>query len=477
MKSLKKLLSIFAAFMMVVGLTMTNASAAGKISITVNNPENGKTYTAYRLLQANIGEGTAVAYFVDADGKTALEQSGLAPTYFTISANQNPDNTYNVSLASGKHNEEATAKEIAAQFRAYLESLDEGSVNAFESASATAINDQSVTIDNLPGPGYYFVTTGNGSLVKVDTLGVNAQVENKKDQPTIEKQVTNSNNNTVNIGDEVEFTLTAKLKPGFAKYSITDTMIGLTFKEITSVTKDGTSINEYPFTVNENPTNSLVLTFKDDVVNALTVDTTYVIKYTATVNADAQIGTDQITNNAILKFGNDDNEDSSQVKLSTYQFGLTKTKDAQNTQLDGAEFELSLGNKKINFVKSGNVYTVTSAAIGAADTTTTISAGAVTIKGLANGEYTLTEIKAPAGYNKLEDPVIIKIYNGNGHASLKQDSATEYEYSQTTYVLNTQGTQLPSTGGMGTTMLYVVGGILMVGAAILFVTNKRMKHN
>ena len=105
-----------------------------------------------------------------------------------------------------------------------------------------------------------------------------------------------------------------------------------------------------------------------------------------------------------------------------------------------------------------------------AETEATIEAGNVTIGGLKeNTSYKLKETKAPDGYNILNDafPVITNSYKTDGAVSDAVVASVE----------NNKGSTLPTTGGMGTTMLYVVGGILMVGAAILFVTNKRMKHN
>ncbi len=136
---------------------------------------------------------------------------------------------------------------------------------------------------------------------------------------------------------------------------------------------------------------------------------------------------------------------------------------------------------------------------------TTDATGIITIKGVEqskDGEYSITETKAPAGYNKLTEPFVVKakksgpsvttttktvIYlDSNGNVTETVTTATEeykteddsnvanvpvYEYKP---IVNNQGTELPSTGGIGTTIFYVIGAILVLGAGILLVTRRRM---
>ena len=117
-----------------------------------------------------------------------------------------------------------------------------------------------------------------------------------------------------------------------------------------------------------------------------------------------------------------------------------------------------------------------------------------TFSGLDDGYYRLTETKAPEGYNKLESPIEFTIsathdenssdpkltdLTGNvtsGEATFTSSLTGETDGSLTTNVVNESGSTLPSTGGIGTTIFYVVGGILMVGAAILLITKKRAEN-
>lgn len=145
-----------------------------------------------------------------------------------------------------------------------------------------------------------------------------------------------------------------------------------------------------------------------------------------------------------------------------------------NKLLDGAEFELADGETKLSFVKdtAGNYRVATTGEKGAT-TTITVKNGKVNIYGLAGKTYTLTETKAPDGYNKLVTSETVNLADGSKtHAtivgSVYKDGGVVVE--------NHAGTVLPSTGGMGTTLFYVIGGGLMVAAVVLLVTKKRMEH-
>ena len=148
-----------------------------------------------------------------------------------------------------------------------------------------------------------------------------------------------------------------------------------------------------------------------------------------------------------------------------------------NKLLDGAEFELADGETKLSFVKDANGnYRV--AMTGEKDATTTITVkgvkgGKVNIYGLAGKTYTLTETKAPDGYNKLVTSETVNLADGSKTHATIVDSVYK---DGGVVVENHAGTVLPSTGGMGTTLFYVIGGGLMVAAVVLLVTKKRMEH-
>ena len=121
---------------------------------------------------------------------------------------------------------------------------------------------------------------------------------------------------------------------------------------------------------------------------------------------------------------------------------------------------------------------------GDATTLETDGAGNILIEGLNVGTYYLEETEAPAGYNKLTEPIEVEITattsvtSGSETVQYKNSSETSYTPATdaTVKVLNKAGTQLPSTGGIGTTLFYVIGGGLMAVAAVLLVTKKRMNN-
>ena len=104
---------------------------------------------------------------------------------------------------------------------------------------------------------------------------------------------------------------------------------------------------------------------------------------------------------------------------------------------------------------------------GAVTEITTDTTGKFTIKGLDSDTYYLTEITQPAGYNKLADPIKVVI-DGKGNVTYNDD------YTGTIKVENKTGAELPSTGGVGTTVFYVVGGLMVLLAVVLLVTKKKM---
>ena len=141
--------------------------------------------------------------------------------------------------------------------------------------------------------------------------------------------------------------------------------------------------------------------------------------------------------------------------------------------LDGAQFKLydaAKGGNVISFIKeSATEYRV--AVAGESGTVDTIDAGNVVIKGLDTAIYYLEETKAPNGYNKLSSRVEVIIDAGNLTAKMSGNTWT----SDGVHVVNKSGSLLPSTGGIGTTKLYILGSVLVLLAVVLLVTKKRMK--
>lgn len=344
-------------------------------------------------------------------------------------------------------------------------------------------------------PGYYLITSSGGTKVIVDTTPVkpNATINDKNEAPSLDKQVqedsTNAwgDKNTAQIGDTVNFKVTITAQPGALNYVMHDKMDdGLTFDTNSVVVKIGeTPLETENYTVSTTGLTddcTFEIAFTQTYLNSITASTTLTVTYSAVLNENAEAGTAEV-NMAWLKYGSTDNADSKtpekQTVTNTYQFSVLKyvgdaadkgkegTIDLNNkSALAGAEFKLQVkkGNafETVKLIKnSDTAYRIAKAGEeGAVGTFTTVSAGKITITGIDNDDtYQLVEVKAPAGYNLLENPVEVKL-----------GDKTTIDVG----VANYAGTELPSTGGTGTTMIYLAGSVLVVAALVLFITKRRM---
>lgn len=320
-----------------------------------------------------------------------------------------------------------------------------------------------------------------GALCGLNTTNPNATIKEKNEKPEIKKEVQTStgdwgDKNNAKIGDIVEYKVEIKVADGAQKYTVTDTMSkGLTFNSTSLKVAVGSTFATADADYTLTPTkNGFTLELPESYVSTLTKGTVILVTYNATLNKDAVIDGDGNTNKVTLSYGNHQNTVPSEVTTKSYQFDLVKVDGTTNKLLDGAEFELADGETKLSFVKdtAGN-YRVAAAGEDGATTTITVKNGKVNIYGLAGKAYTLTEIKAPDGYNKLVTSETVNLADGSkAHATFDADVYKDGGV----VVKNNAGTVLPSTGGMGTTLFYVVGGGLMVAAVVLLVTKKRMEH-
>lgn len=316
-------------------------------------------------------------------------------------------------------------------------------------STSTANADGNYVID-VQDKGYYLITSTVGSALIVDTLG-DIEITTKNSYPTVKKT---ADKDTAAFGETVTYTLFIDV-PATAVGNITvhDTMTGLTYIEGASANADNADVNLNVKTGDENTHCTVEMTFDATTVAGKTV----IINYSAKVNAS----TVETNNKAHIEYGN---FTSTEVKTETKNYKIDVYKytgtDNAKTGLAGAGFVLKNADGKYYKLTDGIVSWVDSIE-NAIEYTTASDTYTVTFAGLANGTYTLVEKTVPAGYNKANDTVV-KVEN----ADVTGDAKIE--------VLNSTGSELPSTGGMGTTLFYVVGGLLMAGAAVLLITKKRM---
>lgn len=364
--------------------------------------------------------------------------------------------------------------------------------------------------------GYYLfkdTTTGiSGNTYIAEVVG-NVLIKAKNSHvPGFEKKLKDKNDTTENdfsgwqdvadhdIGDEIPFKLEGTVPADYdAEYTSyyfafhDEEEAGLTFNpKSVKVYVDDTEITT-GFELKTTPTDdcSFEVVFNNlKDIKAVHAGSTIRVEYTSTLNENAVIGGNGNLNRAKLQYSNNPRNVESKgetvwdnVVVFTYQVVVNKYANsvAENNKLKGAEFTLS---KKL---KDGTSKVIT--AVKSEEGTR------FTFKGLDDGEYTLTETVTPEGYNTIE-PITFNVsanheinWDGTGNRSALLESLTgnkgtgEITFTSdkgtgalTTDIINKSGTVLPSTGGMGTTVFYVVGGGLMAVAVVLLVTKKRMEN-
>ena len=475
MKHARKLASLLLALVMVFALAVTVAAddtgtTTTTGTITVANPVEGQTYTAYKIFDVIYDDQDHYSYTIDSSNPwydtvaayAATEGNGLTLTQV------NGGDTYVVTTGNGFS---------APDFAAALKKAINGKTGKTLSGDAG-----SVTVSGLD-LGYYFVASANGALCNLTTTNPTVTIHDKNDMP-FEKTADKTD---VEVGQTVNYTVTGKVPDytGFTSYTykVADTMSdGLTFKKDVKVTVGGTDVTTactVTYDANENA-NSFTVTVPV-LDNKYTIGAEIKVTYSATVNEKAIAVVSE--NKAELTYSNNptDSESktttppeivevySSKIVIDKYEAGK------EDTKLPNAQFVLykevisetgsstlyykwNETDKKVEWVTDMTAATVK----------TTDDSGAASFDGLANGTYYLVETKAPAGYNQLTAPAEVKV------AGSITDTA---KLSVTAKVANNTGTTLPSTGGVGTTIFYVLGAVLVVGAGVLLVTKKRMNRN
>ena len=506
--NMKKLASLLLAMVLVLAMAvpaMATEVATGKggnASITIANASKGITYKVYKLFDAS----------VTGDNDGSIVYTGTIPDSLTIYFTE--VNGYIVATDAAKN----TSGDLSAEA---IAAMTEWAKTATVTATGEGQGD-ALVFTGLEY-GYYVITTTQGTAISVDSTNPNVTIYDKNStEPDITKSV---NDADVDIGQTVTYTATATtsnyLGEGSAakkvtKYEITDTLPEfLKDVKVTSITIGGAAYTvngEVPqfANVDDDAELEIIIPWVNADGDSLYANgAEIVVTYTATVTDKAVVdGTtgniNVVTLKAYVEDGDDEDDKddpwdktwSDDEVIFTYAGALQKV-DENKKPLAGAKFAaLGLTVEKV----SDGVYRVVSY-----DPTSTVygnemetdAQGQLVILGLSSdSKLTVKETVAPAGYNILVNTTTITpvktgeeikataqtiYYDANGNVTATETST---KYEKTTYnvnllktaivVVNQAGTELPETGGMGTTMLYVGGGILVLGAVILLITRKRM---
>lgn len=477
-KTFKKLMAALLAVALLCAMAVP-AFAADEATtetgtVTVQNVVSGKTYKIYRILDIDTHDSTynSVVYKVNAKWKDFIESTGN--TYFT-----RIDSTTGVVVVNKGLTSDSIAT-LAAAAKTWLGSHP----IAADGEQIAGASDTSIQFTGKK-LGYYLLSSSNWGTENADAIfslsssNPNVTVQEKNGKPTIDKKIiedsTPVDSNTAGIGDYVQFKITVNVIDGQpSNYTIHDKMsAGLTFVNTTehpvvvNVGSRTLTSTEYSFKDTITDGCTFELKINDDILQPNDVVT---VTYYGQVNSSAVINGDN-TNEAKLTYGTDGN--STWEKTTTKVFGFKVFKHAGTDTdhlLPGAEFRLyKTVDETTYYAKFDNGlltgWTTDATATGV--TMTSNSDSALVLNGLDAGTYYLEETKAPDGYNKLTDPVTVTI---------TEDGKVNETTNGTVYVSNNAGATLPSTGGMGTTLFYVIGGGLMVAAVVLLVTKKRMEN-
>ena len=517
-KAMKKLMAALLAVAMVCAMVApawadSGSSSTTRGSITIDNAVVGVDYTIYKMFDLDSFDTAAgtYSYTVVSDWADFFAVGATGHSYIEL---ENGHPTWKGSKTT------ATYEQFAKDALAYATGKN------ITATGEKAANDTTVEFNDLD-LGYYLVDTSLGVLCGLDTTKPNATIKEKNGQPTIDKYVWENGathagySNDASIGDTVKFQIDVFVIDGQPhNYVIHDAMsAGLTFNKASVVVYRAPRATDAPstgsgiplikltegtdYTVEETTacTASSEITgctfeikFKDVALKANDVIT---VQYTATVNENAVIGDAGNPNETILEYNNK-YANKSTTKTYVWEMGVHKFANLgtgkEDTPLENAEFRLykmESGTKKYaKFTETGaktNVYKLNNendrwtTDETAATKVKTPANGNIKFEGLDAGTYYLEETTAPMGYNKLTDSIEVIIE----HTLPTVESGTvsyTVKYGETTAsdgvvrVENKTGTTLPGTGGIGTTIFYVVGGGLMAAAGVLLITKKRMEN-
>lgn len=526
MKHMKRLASLFLALTLVFAL----AATAGAATVTV--PSDGilkdHTFTAYQIFSGREENGI----LADVTWGNGINSDTFLSALNTLKVGDQTESLFKdcrdaaaVAKVLGDNNTNTALANAVAKL-AYAHKTGTGT--ALTSGENTLVDGYYLVVD----------TTANvaaGSAYNTALLQVvgNINITVKTDAPTVEKKVLEDDkynqdggygtgyNDVADycMGDAVPFKLIGSV-PDMSrydtyKYIFHDTLsAGLTAPAQTDVKvylsndkskddSDADVTSAFAVTVS-----GQMITVSSDNLKGISniANGQYVIvEYSAVLNQNAAVGLDGNPNTVYLEYsnkpdqsgsgdtGNTGNTPEDKVIVFTYELDTTKVDGQDNTQkLESAEFKLKNAAGKWAIVDGDKKVTGWSDTEDNGSTLTSDTNGLFKVIGLDAGTYHLKETKAPLGYNQLSEEVVVVItattannqnWDGTASSALTKLEVTADGTAGTgntstgvasITIANNKGSTLPETGGMGTTLFYVLGGILVVAAIVLLVTKKRM---
>lgn len=515
MKLMKRILAIVCTFVMIISMAtgvnaVDNSSTTATTgttktgSITLNNATVGDTYNVYKILslESYDKDNNAYSYKKTGDKWDDFVTTGKGADFFETNSDKY------VILKKNVSNDNAV-RQLAIDAIDFVHANSD--VKPAKSVTAIATSKTkttSVVFDGLE-LGYYVVDSTSGAACAITTTNPDASINNKRDNPSVNKLIKaggvvskDEKMNSVNIGAEVGFQTIINVKPGARNYVLHDIMDEnlqyIYIQQVYYVDKNNKTVHlkqqglnqtdpDFVVTQSElgdNCTFELKFTDKFYSTNKAAIDnkdiTAIYVEYVAIVKDDAPINT-AMKNTTYLTYG-DNNLKTDESETETYTYGIPVYKyTGTNKALAGAKFILSKNenvneSNAIKFTQAGEKCTYAADQTSASATITLVSQGSgyIKIQGLEAGTYYLKETEAPTGYNKISEPIKIVVgTDENGKQTITVLGETVDEVK----VKNNTGSLLPSTGGMGTTLIYVVGSILVLASGIVLFSKRKEGTN
>lgn len=488
-KLTKRVIAIMCIFIIVISMATVVEAVDTNGKVTVTNVKPGETYKIFKILTLESFDETkrAYSYIRNGDSWDGFINSSVARNYIDI------NNDGYVTFKDDQKNE------IGARNFGLL-AMEYAKKNNIPSIKTAIASDKKVVFENLP-LGYYLVETSTGRACSIDTTHPEVEIRDKHASPSVSKLVANggtiSNNkkrNSMNRGDNVFFETIINVKPHVTNYCLHDYMDS--YLKYNSVLKDGIAYysneknesqkrktlvkgTDYVATTKTNDDCNFHVTFTDAFYKKYQADidsgklTQIYIKYMATMKDDAPIDT-PLVNTSYLTYGENSRTEESKTETFTYSIPIFKYT-GYNKALAGAKFILSKDSNPtegnaLKFVQSGSNFDYNSK--NGNVTLTSYSDGKINIKGIQADTYYLKEIEAPKGYNLIKTPIkIVVTSDTDGKGVVKVDNDVVDQVN----VLNNYGSLLPSTGGMGTTLIYAIGCILVLSSGVVLFLKRRTK--
>ncbi len=475
---MKKLFAVLVALTLVLSMgTMALAADTGKI--TIENAENGATYEIYKMLDFvpsnTAGDKGIYTIVSDWEGFFAAEP---ATNYFTVTT-ANGQTT--VAAKEGVTEVDQTIAKAAVKY------AEDNSIGATKTAKASG---SAVEFTDL-ALGYYAIDTSLGTLCALTNTNSTFTATEKNEKPEIDKLVQEDADsswgkvNDADIDQTVNYKATVTVAKGAVNYVMHDKMSeGLTFDGEVTVKIGEAEVDAGNYTLKTEGISdgcTFEVEFKNEYISTLEKGTKLDVYYSATLNENAAVATAGNSNEVVLKYGDNNEFETNKKETKTYTWKIDAFKYTEDggkeVALAGAKFQLlDKDGTAIKFtaVADAAVPTYMVDADGAVTEITTDANGKFEFIGLDEGTYKLHETEAPEGYNKLANDVEVVITSTHSDADLTASYEINGKDPATIKVENKTGGLLPDTGGIGTTVFYIVGIALMLGAAVLLISKKRM---